>query len=189
MTIKKQKALSPHHAALLAASAKKGGAWQHNFKRKPEELRTGRDGIVHHSVANLKYWEHLKTMQRAGLIRGLKREIVYPIINAATGTAFKSGNGQDMRYTTDFEYIAPAPGVKLAPAEVKRRAAAEEPMHDDEFDMVIEVKGFTKEKRANKSIQQFEQQTGRIVTVIPYRYGKFLPPMKRRTFIKKKEGK
>lgn len=51
------------------------GHWKSNYKAVPKEMKISPDGLSHHSVAEKDRWVHLLTLQQAGYISELERQI------------------------------------------------------------------------------------------------------------------
>lgn len=87
---------------------KKSG-WS-NIKRSSKEDRTSSDGILHASKAEMARWNQLLTLQAAGRIRNLCRQVSYKLerddIKILTPT------GMVMKYRPDFVYDRP-PGDSI----------------------------------------------------------------------------
>jgi predicted glycosyltransferase len=71
------------------------------------------DGIVHDSIKELRRWKELQLLERAGLIKGLKRQVKFVLIPAQReqGTIGKRGGikqgkliERELSYIADFVY-------------------------------------------------------------------------------------
>lgn len=80
------------------------------YGRAAKIYRTNRDGDVFDSKKELARHEHLKLMQRAGMITDLERQPKYDLI-LPDGTPIKIGNRKCV-YTPDFQYRPVAAGVR-----------------------------------------------------------------------------
>lgn len=78
-------------------------SWHQQFKRAPRELRISPDGVLHASVAEKERWCKLLMDEKLGLIRGLKRQVKYPL-QIDEKRAVLTPTGQIARYTADFVY-------------------------------------------------------------------------------------
>lgn len=88
-------------------------SWHQNVRRSPPEERTDAAGNVFDSKAELRRWEQLKLLQRAGEISNLTRQQEFPL--AVNGRAVKIRskgfpNGQPCTYRVDFTYVSEASG-------------------------------------------------------------------------------
>lgn len=81
-------------------------SWHEHRKLAPKEQRTSHDGIVFHSKTELRRWEYLKLLQKAGEISGLERQVKFEfsiqvrenvVINIMAGNKIAC-------YTADFKY-------------------------------------------------------------------------------------
>lgn len=79
-------------------------AWHQNFKKATKEDRTSIDGITHRSVEEKARWMKLSFDQRLGLIRGLRREVAFPLAIDAVRAVLTPSRKQIARYTADFVY-------------------------------------------------------------------------------------
>lgn len=93
-------------------------AWHTNFKRKPEYLRTSPDGIKHASVEEKERWCKLLFDQKMGLIRGLRRQVAYPL-EIDENRAVRTPSGRIAKYTADFVYSRPSTDKNGAPIWVE----------------------------------------------------------------------
>lgn len=78
-------------------------AWHTQFKRAPKHLRTSADGIEHASVLEMERWAKLQFDQKLGLIRGLQRQVRYPL-DFGDGRFIATPTGRMAVYTPDFVY-------------------------------------------------------------------------------------
>lgn len=82
-------------------------AWHQNFKKAPEAQRTSPDGIKHDSVEEKERWCKLLMDQRCGVIRSLRRQVIFPL-QIDEHRAVLTPTGKVARYTADFVYSRPA---------------------------------------------------------------------------------
>jgi len=95
------------------------GHWRTNYKKAPAEECTSDDGIRHDSVAEMKRWNYLRTLQAAGYISNLERQIPMNLIlpngvevlslkrrkkSKITGKITHPG-GTLIKYKLDFRYV------------------------------------------------------------------------------------
>jgi len=90
--------------------------WAQVVKRAPKERRTSADGITFDSLAELKRWEELRLLERAGRIADLRRQVKFPLV-LPNGVAIKTRsagfpNGRACVYTADFAWIDPVTGAQ-----------------------------------------------------------------------------
>lgn len=78
-------------------------SWHQQFQRKPKEQRTSPDGITHDSIEEKERWCKLLFDQKHGLIRGLKRQVAFPL-EIDEHRAVLTPTGKVARYTADFVY-------------------------------------------------------------------------------------
>ena len=77
------------------------------IKRAPAERRTSSDGIVFDSLSELKRWEELRLLERAGKISELRRQVAFPLeINGRPVVIRSPGYpaGRRCKYRPDFTY-------------------------------------------------------------------------------------
>src|SRR5687767_7002985 len=82
-------------------------SWHQRAKRSPASERTSADGLVFDSKAELRRWEELKLLERAGEISGLIRQQEFPLAFNGRAVLMRSGrypNGRLCTYTVDFSY-------------------------------------------------------------------------------------
>lgn len=77
-------------------------AWHQNFKRKPKETRTSRDGITFDSVGEMQYYEKLKLWQLAGDVRNIRLQVKFPLVKDQIEVL--TDTGKIASYTADFVY-------------------------------------------------------------------------------------
>lgn len=97
--------------ALQFARQKRG-----RYLRSPPEERTSSDGVVFDSKAELRRWEELRLLQRAGKISGLRRQLVFLIEIDGRPVKIRSRgfpNGRPCKYTADFAYTDIAAGKRV----------------------------------------------------------------------------
>lgn len=73
------------------------------------ERRTSPDGIVFDSLGELKRWEELRLLERAGKIRELRRQVRFPLeINGRPVVIRSAGfpTGRRCAYTADYTYFS-----------------------------------------------------------------------------------
>lgn len=83
-------------------------SWHQAVKRSPASERTSQEGIVFDSKAELRRWEELKLLERAGTIKNLKRQHRLPLTINGRDVKIRSRgfpNGRPCVYTADFSYI------------------------------------------------------------------------------------
>lgn len=84
-------------------------AWHQHVKRSPASERTSIEGIVFDSKAELRRWEELKLLEKAGEITGLVRQprVASMVIDGRQVVIRSAGfpNGRPARYTADFAYF------------------------------------------------------------------------------------
>lgn len=81
-------------------------SWHAHRKVAPAIERTSRDGILFHSKTELRRWEFLRLLEKAGEVRNLRRQVKYPlsfIINEREDITVKAGS-KTAQYTADFVY-------------------------------------------------------------------------------------
>lgn len=78
-------------------------SWHQNFTRKPKELRTSPDGILHASTEEMHRWCKLQMDEKLGLIRNLKRQVAFPL-QIDEFRAVRTPTGKVAKYTADFTY-------------------------------------------------------------------------------------
>lgn len=83
-------------------------SWHQRVKRSPASGRTSADGLVFDSKAELRRWEELKLLERAGEITCLDRQRVFTLAFEGRPVLIRSGrypNGRTATYTADFVYF------------------------------------------------------------------------------------
>lgn len=78
------------------------------FQRAPKTARTDADGITFDSKSEMKRWQELCLLQRAGEISNLRRQVEYPITIDGKPVLIRSEgfpNGRPAIYTADHVYI------------------------------------------------------------------------------------
>lgn len=81
-------------------------SWHAHRRVAPASERTSRDGILFHSKTELRRWEYLRLLEKAGEIRKLRRQVKYKlsfILNEREDITVKAGN-KIAQYTADFVY-------------------------------------------------------------------------------------
>lgn len=84
------------------AAAPEKKAWHQNFKRTPKEARTYQ-GEVFDSKSEMQRFQFLQTLERAGRIKNLTRQVAFPFI-MPDGQPLKYPNGHVAKFTADFKY-------------------------------------------------------------------------------------
>lgn len=90
----------------LATSPRR--SWHQTVRRSPKADRTSAEGFVFDSKAELRRWEELKLLERAGKIFGLQRQMEYPLVVNGSAVKIRSRgfpNGRPCVYTLDFSYV------------------------------------------------------------------------------------
>jgi len=79
--------------------------------RASKAARTDRDGTIFDSLSELRRWRELQLLERAGLIRNLRRQVVFPlVINDGRSVrpikidSPRYPNGRSCVWTADFTY-------------------------------------------------------------------------------------
>lgn len=83
-------------------------AWHQNMRRLPAGERTSVEGHIFDSKAELRRWEELKLLEKAGEISRLERQVVVPIHISGEPVVIRSQrypNGIPCKYTADFVYF------------------------------------------------------------------------------------
>jgi hypothetical protein len=83
-------------------------SWYQQIKRSPASERTDSQGHVFDSKAELRRWEELKLLEKAGEISRLERQVVVPIHIGGDPVVIRSQhypNGKPCKYTADFVYF------------------------------------------------------------------------------------
>lgn len=78
-------------------------AWHQQIQRAPKERRTSPDGVVHASVEESHRWAKLKRDEALGLVRGLQRQVSYPLV-IDDKRAVRTPTGRVAVYKPDFVY-------------------------------------------------------------------------------------
>lgn len=82
-------------------------SWHQNVKRSTAVERTSVEGFIFDSKAELRRWEELKLLQKAGEITGLERQREFPLAFNGRPVLIRSAryrNGRVCTYTVDFAY-------------------------------------------------------------------------------------
>ena len=82
-------------------------SWHQRVKRSPASERTSSDGSVFDSKAELRRWEELKLLERAGEISGLTRQREFTLAFSGRPVLMRSPkypNGKVCSYKVDFSY-------------------------------------------------------------------------------------
>ena len=82
-------------------------SWHQNFKRASKSNRTDADGTVFDSRGELLRWKKLQLLQLAGEIRGLRRQVAYPLVFHDTlgdPRPILTPTGKTAEYRADFVY-------------------------------------------------------------------------------------
>ncbi len=77
------------------------------IKRSAPERRTSADGIVFDSLSELKRWDELRLLERAGEIRELRRQVRFPLEINGRPILIRSPRymaGRRCSYAPDFTY-------------------------------------------------------------------------------------
>ncbi len=77
------------------------------IKRSSPERRTSADGIVLDSLSEMKRWEELRLLERAGDIRELRRQVRFPLEINGRPILIRSPRyaaGRRCSYAPDFTY-------------------------------------------------------------------------------------
>lgn len=77
-------------------------AWHQNFKKSHKLLRTSIDGEVHDSKSEMGRWEALKAREKSGEIRGLRRQVSFPLARGDIKVFTRAG--AVYKYKADFVY-------------------------------------------------------------------------------------
>jgi len=76
--------------------------------RASRAARTDRDGTIFDSLSELRRWRELQLLERAGLIRNLRRQVAFPLVIKGVGPILirspRYPNGRAAQYTADFTY-------------------------------------------------------------------------------------
>lgn len=77
------------------------------IRRAPKADRTGPDGVVFDSKAEMKRYAELKLLERAGEITDLRRQVKFPLVIDGRPVLIRSDgfpNGRACSYKADFAY-------------------------------------------------------------------------------------
>lgn len=143
-------------------------SWHRQFRRTPKAKRTARDGTVFHSKSEMDRYHDLQMLQLTGHIRGLKRQVAFPLQYKAACGCVPSGmtvltpSGKVASYVADFVYEVPSV-VNTKPGAVNRVSSITE---DGECwqEVIEDHKGFY-DKASEFKIAVFEAVTGNKVTL------------------------
>lgn len=76
--------------------------------RASKAARTDADGTIFDSLSELRRWRELQLLERAGLVRNLRRQVVFPLVIKGVGPILirspRYPNGRACKYTCDFHY-------------------------------------------------------------------------------------
>lgn len=92
----------------LGAASHMTRSWHQQIKRAPASERTDQFGTVFDSKAELRRWEELRLMEKAGLISGLARQREFVLAFEGRPVVIRSArypNGRVCKYTADFVYF------------------------------------------------------------------------------------
>ena len=79
-------------------------SWHQRFVRKTAAQRKDEDGQLFASKGELLRWQGLQFLERAGIIRDLRRQVSYPL-QLEDGRAVLTPTGRVAKYRPDFVYI------------------------------------------------------------------------------------
>lgn len=104
-------ALNPpmHHnlitrAELARVNDAPAGAWHSNFKVAPKARRINADGEKFDSRAEMVRFNQLRTLERGGVIKDLKRQQEFPLVLPG-GVPVRTPTGRTMKIRVDFTYL------------------------------------------------------------------------------------